>query len=229
MRNRDPMVPMDPEEYLEELEALGPKPTEIEYEVEPRTILGSHHDPNVIERSLELLKRWGRYKEGDSVKVESSDVEPDIIIGENKYEIETGMGPTRYGRTLYNITHVIKQSMKFLEMSSRGNTYYLFVDGRPHQSLENFLREIGAVEVLGTEGMLWKLPKLNEETISRYFRYLTGIEEEDVYQMVKHLEQMVNEINTLNLPRSKSYKGCLKTLLNLIKYFIRLRKMATDW
>ena len=137
------VVPMDPEEQLKMLEKLRPKPTKVEYDFIPKNIrLGSHHDPRDIKRSLRLLREWGRIKEEDEIEIEKGDKQPDIVVGHDKYEIETGLGPTRYGRTLYDIRHIISQSMKMLMKNPKDNLYYLFVDGRPHNNLELFLKHL---------------------------------------------------------------------------------------
>ncbi|RLG46343.1 MAG: hypothetical protein DRN92_05475 [Thermoproteota archaeon] len=107
--------------------------------------------------------------------------------------------------------------MKFLRMNPKGNLYYVFVDGKPHKNLENFLKAIGAVEEPGTDGMLWKLPKLSEETICRYFEQLTGIQQTDLNEMVKYLENILSSSQGF---LSKAQKDRLRGLLELIRYFI---------
>ena len=84
-------------------------------------------------------------------------------------------------------------------LGKRYETYIQFIHGRPQKSLRIFLKQIGAKEVPGTDGMLWKLPDLTEETIRRYFEYLTGMKAEGTNASAEWMNNVVEGIDRSKL------------------------------
>lgn len=92
--------------------------------------------------------------------------------------------------------------MKMIEKNQGYENYIQFIRGRPQNSLIEFLEQIGAKEVPGTNGMLWKLPGFSKETLRRGFKYLFGKHARDPRTMLR----WINEYSKMEIEFTESGK-----------------------
>ncbi|RLG46870.1 MAG: hypothetical protein DRN92_04425 [Thermoproteota archaeon] len=212
LSKKDPLVPLDPEEYVGMLE-LRPKPTKPGYDLEkqPKKVM-IEHDKKDVELAKKQDIEWGIAKEGELIEDIQSRYKGrgklvgDLKIGNKIIEIESATSITYKDNSTYEKGHIIKQSLKMIKWNRGFKNYIQFIHGKPQDSIIQFLEQIGAEEVLGTDQMLWKLPDFSEETIRRYFKFLSGKRTRDAETMLNWINEFLKnprELVIRKMPRGK--------------------------
>jgi len=193
------------------------------------------HKPEDIEKAKELAKRGGIAKEGDMIEdVQGIGHAGDLWIGRKmgqkwiEKKIIEVEGLMKNGR--YDTGHIIKQSMEIIMKNMGDEVYFAFVHGRPppaNKSLIDFMTKIGAEQVPGTNGMLWRFPKFSEETARRYFECLTGMKGGDIRTMLESVNKMLRgEIDVFS-PFMRGFWETSKRLYLLKSFLEALMKNAS--
>ncbi|RLG49296.1 MAG: hypothetical protein DRO00_10150, partial [Thermoproteota archaeon] len=213
LSKKNPLVPLDSGEYFETVETLGPKPTKLEYDLdkEPK-IVRTDHAKKDVELAKKQQKEWGIAKEGDIIEDIQKNYRGrkklvgDLKISSKIIEIESATSITYKDNSTYEKGHIIKQSLKMIKWNRGFKNYIQFIHGKPQDSIIQFLEQIGAEEVLGTDQMLWKLPDFSEETIRRYFKFLSGKRTRDAETMLNWINEFLKnprELVIRKMPRGK--------------------------
>ncbi len=71
----------------------------------------------------------------------------------------------------------------------------------------------------GTEGKLWRFPKFSEDTLRRYFKFISNIEERDLKKISRLIEKIVENPSKYGI-KERWRIGCPQELKRFIESFI---------